>query len=208
MAIEEEPFDAILSLEDDYYKEGYDLGVSDGDRAGRVEGRWFGLEKGFEKYVAMGKLHGKAMIWSGRLPDTVPDPGSTILEGIEGEAVTTAEAHPIQGTTESSSQDPGGHAPRLSSNTRLENHVRTLYALTESGSISTENNEDSVSDFDDRLKRAEGKVKILEKLTRECNYEDTNEQPPSQDHNGLAKDFTSKKGDGSIEDISSLHVRH
>lgn len=60
-------FDSILHLEDDFYREGYALGEADGAPAGRLEGRAFGLEKGFEKYAEMGRLHGKAVIWASRL---------------------------------------------------------------------------------------------------------------------------------------------
>ena len=67
---EADPFDSLLSLEDKFYKEGYDLGVSDGTHAGLIEGRLFGLERGFEKYVSMGNLYGRAVIWTGRLPTT------------------------------------------------------------------------------------------------------------------------------------------
>ena len=68
--IDPDPFDDLLSLEDKFHKEGYDLGITDGDREGLIEGRLFGLKQGFEKYAAMGKLHGRAMIWAGRLPSS------------------------------------------------------------------------------------------------------------------------------------------
>ena len=54
--------DDRLSLEEQFYKEGHDLGVSDGQRAGQAEGRQFGMQKGFEKFVQMGKLHGRAEV--------------------------------------------------------------------------------------------------------------------------------------------------
>ena len=84
-----DPFDDLLSLEDKFYKEGYDLGVSDGERAGRVEGRLFGLEKGFEKYAAMGRLHGRAIIWAGRLPE-IRVPADVEMMGGEKKSATTS----------------------------------------------------------------------------------------------------------------------
>src|SRR5271156_4071878 len=54
--MESDPFDDLLSLEDRFYNEGFQLGTTDGVKAGRIEGRVFGLEKGFEKYVEMGIL--------------------------------------------------------------------------------------------------------------------------------------------------------
>ena len=65
----EDPFDTLLSLEDQYFTEGYELGVADGSRAGRIEGRVFGLEKGFEKALQMGRLAGRASVWKTRLSE-------------------------------------------------------------------------------------------------------------------------------------------
>ncbi|KAL1302148.1 hypothetical protein AAFC00_002581 [Neodothiora populina] len=144
-----DPFDSLLSLEDQYYNEGYNLGVSDGSQAGRIEGRIFGLEKGFEKFAAMGALAGRCAVWESRTsaaPTSEPDEGN--LAG----SAHLAESQRLKA---------------LPSNTRLAKHLQTLYALTEADSLSTENNEDSVSDFDDRFKRAEGKVKVIEKIIGE-----------------------------------------
>lgn len=132
-----DPFDTLFNLEDQYYSEGYNLGVADGSQAGRVEGRVFGLEKGFEKFAAMGALAGRCAVWEARLP------------------------------TETEAQTNHAQLKSLPKNARLAKHLQTLYALTEAESLSTENNEDSVSDFDDRFKRAEGKVKVVEKLIGE-----------------------------------------
>ncbi|KKY16623.1 putative essential protein yae1 [Diplodia seriata] len=146
-----DPFDSVLSLEDSYYTEGHALGVADGSRAGRIEGRVFGLEKGFEKFVAMGALHGKAAVWASRLPPPPPQ-----------------EQTPEQTTTTSTNSLPpllpssGG-----SGNPRLAKHITTLHALSEPASLSTQNDEDAVADFDDRFKRAQAKVKIVEKLVGE-----------------------------------------
>ncbi|KAL8703073.1 MAG: hypothetical protein Q9201_003735 [Fulgogasparrea decipioides] len=203
-----DPLEEVLELENTFYKEGYDLGVQDGTRTGRIEGRLFGLEKGFEKFATMGKLHGRSVIWSGRLslplsgfPAKGNDGNSTALPTVapckesqdgDGEAPKTADV----------SFDPS-LLPQLAHNPRLEKHIRTLYALTEPASLSTDNSEDAVSDFDDRLRRAEGKVKIIEKLIGE---ESVNDSTP--DAGSTAEtDFTSR-GDGGIEDISILQARH
>ena len=203
-----DPFDDLLSLEDKFYKEGYDLGVSDGERAGRVEGRLFGLEKGFEKYAAMGRLHGRALIWAGRLPEFKSPAGVEMKGGEKKSATTSFETLSPQGGQDGPDSEGVSHKmPNLPANPRLESHIRTLYALTEPESLSTENNEDSVSDFDDRLKRAEGKMKIMERLTGEVV---SGEMPESSigEQSALQNASTNKKGDGGIEDISSLHVRH
>jgi hypothetical protein len=62
----DDPFDTLLSLEEQYHAEGLQLGISDGAQAGRIEGRVFGLQKGFEKALEMGQLHGKATVLQSR----------------------------------------------------------------------------------------------------------------------------------------------
>ncbi|KAL1628047.1 hypothetical protein SLS56_006088 [Neofusicoccum ribis] len=143
-----DPFDTVLSLEDEYYAEGHALGVKDGSRAGRIEGRVFGLEKGFEKFVAMGALHAKAAVWAARLPAYQQ----------QGDA---------QKSKASADTETGTALPALPENPRLAKHVATLHALSEPASLSTQNDEDAVSEFDDRLKRAQAKVKVIEKLVNE-----------------------------------------
>ena len=202
-----DPFDDLLSLEDKFYKEGYDLGVSDGERAGRVEGRLFGLEKGFEKYAAMGKLHGRAIIWAGRLPEIESKDDVGSKGGEEKGARISIDTLSTQGGQDEPASKGAYKAHSLPTNPRLEGHIRTLYALTEPGSLSTENSEDSVSDFDDRLKRAQGKMKILEKLTGEVISGEISEESSVGELVALQKG-NNKKGDGGIEDVSSLHVRH
>ena len=207
-AMEEDPFDTLLSLEDGFYKEGYDLGVSDGARAGLIEGRQFGLEKGFEKYTAMGKLHGRAMIWAGRLPGTRSHVDVINKEATEVNLAEALDSVAIQDYDAKLYRPIEQHAPPLPANPRLETHVRTLYALSEPGSLSTDNNEDAVSDFDDRLKRAEGKVKVVKKLIGESNYGNKAQKNVSHTDGILRGDPSTKKGDGSIEDTSILNARH
>ena len=205
------PFDSLLRLEDQYYQEGYDLGVKDGSRAGLIEGRLFGLEKGFDKYAAMGILHGQAVVWAGRLP--VPRPGEANDEGRQKPDHHTT--YPLRKTTFESNRsirqrerETGSVSlPSLPDTTRLEKHIRTFYALVEPSSLSTENNEESVSDFDDRLKRAEGKVKIIEKMIGETKARTSTVGRVANTSSNTARG-QAEKGDGSIEDISSLRVRH
>ena len=201
---EDDPFNALFTLEDEFYKQGYDLGVSDGSRAGLIEGRFFGLEKGFEKYASMGKLHGRAVMWTGRLPNT---PDTLVSVGQDASAVD------IQSNRESIKPEVENSlgqtkAPGLPANTRLEKHVRTLYALTEPESLSTANDEDSVSGFDERFSRAIGKVKVIEKLTDEAGSLGSLLQSSSNSYGLETKDVKVKREDGAIEDISGVHARH
>lgn len=134
-------FDNLLNLEDDYYNEGYELGVADGDRAGRIEGRAFGIEKGFEKFVEAGRLNARSIVWANRLPSH--QQGS-------------AAGAPASGEEE--------RLPVLSSGgARLEKNIVTLHALVEPDTLSTENTDEAVNDFDDRVKRAQGKARVIER---------------------------------------------
>lgn len=173
------PFDEILGLEEQFYDEGYQQGVAEGTQAGRIEGRTFGLEKGFEKYVESGVLHGRSLVWANRVPQfknkslgaqsgpaPVPDPPSTTLL-----------------------------LPTLPDNPRLAKHVKVFHALAESDTLSTENSEEAVSDFDDRFKRAQAKAKIIERMVGEV----------KADANGQRMMVSSN--DGSIEDVSVLKAR-
>lgn len=54
--------------------------------------------------------------------------------------------------------------PELPKNARLEKNINTLYALVEPDTLSTANTDEAVQDFDDRVKRAQGKAKIVERM--------------------------------------------
>ena len=211
--IEDDPFDSILSLEDNFYKEGYDLGISDGDRAGLIEGRLFGLEKGFERYASMGKMYGRAVVWTGRLP---PSRDASVSDKKDASAadmkslLKNSSMQKSNGGVQPGAERLTGRAtvPGLPAHVRLEKHIRTLYALTEPESLSTDNNETSVSEFDDRFNRAEGKIKVIEKLTGATESRGNLGHPPSNSSELEPRDREAKGGDGGIEDISSLHARH
>jgi len=177
--MEDDPFESVLDLEETYYQEGYDLGVADGSRAGRIEGRVFGIEKGFEKFAAMGMLHGRAAVWASRLArkkeqgkdnerkatiaqdEVTPSsleasPKNLMPTSSEGAALVSAEDGVV-----------ASGLPPLAVNPRLERHIQTLFALVEPDTFSTENTEESVADFDDRLKRAGAKAKVIERIVGE-----------------------------------------
>ncbi|KAF4334429.1 3-oxoacyl [Fusarium beomiforme] len=130
-----DPFEDVLNLEERFYTEGYQQGIKDGVQAGRIEGRSFGMQKGFEKFLESGRLASKAIVWANRIPPR--------NDAASGEACTL---------------------PPLPKNARLEKNINTLYALVEPDTLSTENSDEAVQDFDDRVKRAQGKAKIVEKM--------------------------------------------
>ncbi|KAF2210014.1 hypothetical protein CERZMDRAFT_113485 [Cercospora zeae-maydis SCOH1-5] len=136
-------FENVLNLEDQYYREGYDLGVADGAKSGRIEGRTFGLEKGVEKFLEMGKLNGKAAVWEARLP-------SSATQDSASQSSSSTVVPPLK----------GGHQ-------RLRKHVERLAALSDPKGLSTKNDEDDVSEFDDRLKDAKAKATLIARIVGE-----------------------------------------
>lgn len=124
--------DTLLSLEEQYYAEGHALGVKDGSKAGRTEGRLFGMQKGFEKFSAMGSLAGQNAVWEAR------------MDAKDGALVAS-----------------------IPPNERLRKHIATLAQLCDYGSLDTRNTEEAVADFEDCLKRAESKAKIIASILGE-----------------------------------------
>jgi hypothetical protein len=191
-------FDGILNLEEESYEEGYQLGVADGSQAGRIEGRIFGLEKGFEKFIEIGRIHGKACVWGARLSSgkaSVPHSSESMITDVEkiAKGGDVSGIHP----------DTPMAMANLPSNQRLEKHIRTLYALVEPESMSTQNTEDAVSDFDDRYKRALSKVKVIENIIGEHptgEKEQSSNKKPSQTGTGVRL-TRAEPGEKNIEDF-------
>ena len=181
-------FADVLNLEDQYYQEGYDLGVADGSKSGRIEGRLFGLQKGFEKFLEMGKLSGRAAVWEARLPfsNTIP------------------------------TSSPESRVPELSANERLRKHVERLAALSDPNDLSTKNNEDDVSEFDDRLKDAKAKATLISRIVGEDDVVSAKtEEGSATDVRGKAlrlrrnfkEDGVAGRNTGEMEDFLGLPSR-
>jgi hypothetical protein len=188
-----DPFDTLLTLEDTLYTAAYDLGVSDGAHAGRIEGRIFGLEKGFEKFAALGELHGRSVIWASRLPGLKSDCGMK-EEKKDGEV---REGAPL---------------PMLPKNERLRNNTTLLHSLTDPETFDTANTEEAVADFDDRFKRAGAKAKVIERIVGETDGSMSAKSPEGSPPvrgkigpvrvTGQSKTGGAKKGDDSMEDFA------
>ena len=129
-----DPLEDVFNLEARFYSDGYNQGLQDGAQAGRIEGRSLGLQKGFEKFAESGRLAGRAVVWANRAPLA------------RGQAENKCAL------------------PRLPPNARLQKNVSTLYALVEPETLSAANTDEAVQDFDDRVKRAQGKMKIIERM--------------------------------------------
>ncbi|TLS31172.1 hypothetical protein PpBr36_02417 [Pyricularia pennisetigena] len=139
-----DPFEDVMNLEEQFYQEGYQQGVADGAKAGKMEGRGLGLEKGYEKFMESGRLYGRSLVWASRLPQAQAESGARESEEI---------------------QPHSSQLPLLSENPRLKKNIVTLHALVEPETLATENSDEAVNDFDDRIKRAQGKARIIERMS-------------------------------------------
>lgn len=164
--IDDDPFDTLLSLESQYHAEGLALGIAEGSKAGRIEGRVFGLEKSFEKFVELGQLGGRAAVWSSRLPPSA----STDCERSAG---STSSSQVLEVGKDEGDASRLGVLPGSGSE-RLLRHVKRLVELTDRDDVSRENTEDGVQDFDDRLREARAKAVLIERLVGEGGKERAN----------------------------------
>ncbi|KAI9850090.1 MAG: hypothetical protein M1838_006102 [Thelocarpon superellum] len=188
-----DPFETLLALEDTLYSEGYQLGIEDGSQAGHREGRAFGLEKGFEKYLIMGRLHGRSDILAARLcrkaEVTTPSAEDSLVHRPSLEGLASLQPLPAR--------------------SRLERHLTSVQAMVTPATLSIENSEDSVSHFDDRLKRAQAKFKIIDRHLGDSGPElsrSTNGTPAEQAMHHYAP-HDRGDGEGNIEDMQALNAR-
>jgi len=135
--MDDDLFDDVLHVESRFHQEGYQEGLRDGAKHGLAEGRAFGLQKGFEKWLESGKLAGKSIVWANRLPSA---------------------------TQSSAAESSGPKLPSLPNNARLDKNVHTLYSLVDPKTLSIDNSDAAVQDFDERLKKAQGKERIVSRV--------------------------------------------
>ncbi|KAI0102014.1 DUF1715-domain-containing protein [Nemania sp. FL0031] len=181
-----DPFDDLLNLEEQYYREGYEEGLKDGAEAGRIEGYSLGLKKGFEKFVEAGRLQSKAMVWANRIPkyqerreqlqlqqkqqqqqQQQQDDISGSGQRAQKNPNKLAEGGDENKKEESDTSKNDARLPPIHSNPRLEKNIETLYGLVEPGTLSTNNDDEAVNDFDSRMKGANGKLRIIERAVGE-----------------------------------------
>jgi len=189
-------FDGLLKLEDEFYNEGYKLGVTDGSQAGYTEGNVFAIEKGFEKLLEFGRLYGKGLVWAQRL---------AVSEQDQTAEATQYDANIVSGGAEELSVEPAvcREMPCVPKGTRLRKNVRVLLEQVDPATLSLDNTPDAISEVEERLKGAVLKAKLIQRAFGE------RETASDSIHLQSAKDTqTSGDGSGSIEDSSSLRVRH
>ncbi|EER37667.1 conserved hypothetical protein [Histoplasma capsulatum var. duboisii H88] len=213
--------DSLLDLEERFYKEGYELGATDGIRSGYSEGSVFAVEKGFEKFQEIGRIYGKAIVWTKRLPGnhglllqppatssaTSPPPNTisrifSFSSEAQGPGQENKEVDiPDSGITSARISQLPALAP-LPRNSRLEKHIASLLSLVDPLSLSLENSEDAVEDFDNRLKKAVAKVKLIERILGEQDAFDGS----SVDNKNAREGNRPADGD-NIEDFGTLPAR-
>jgi len=215
----DDPFADLLTLEDTLYTTAHDQGVADGARAGRIEGRIFGLEKGFEKFAELGELHGRGAVWGSRLPTpkiTTAESSTSSQNSIQATLTSTSPPNPQEKpSTSLITQLPAIQNP----SSRLQSNISLLYHLTDPPTFSTSNTEADVADFDDRVKRAGAKAKVIERIIGEATIREpsagtsasTNKDVTSPEHangkgrnvrlEGSATKKGGKKGDDNMEDF-------
>ncbi|KAF1921991.1 hypothetical protein BDU57DRAFT_553981 [Ampelomyces quisqualis] len=190
----EDPFDSLLTLEDTLYTTAHRLGTADGSRAGRIEGRLFGLEQGFEKFAALGELHGRSVVWGSRL---------TQSPNVEHQENRAAE------------QLQEDRLPVLPANPRLKPNIWLLHSLTDPLTFSTQNTPDAVADFDDRVKRGGSKAKVIERILGESPGGGPKSPDSKSPARGAAKKnaqlgnesgVAKKGGDDSMEDFAGSRL--
>lgn len=192
--------DSVLDLEEASYQAGFDEGKADGAEAGSAKGIAMGIEKGYQKALEMGELHGRAKMLNACLTDPVPRPGKA--EGQTAVAPSVASTHdPEREDDETAPTLP--HLPTLPANARLKKHVETLLKLSDPRTLATDNSDEAVAQFDDRMKKAVAKAKVIDKLIAEP-YNMTVSS-------GLVGDITFQQtaaaGSGNIEELSNVTVR-
>ncbi|KAI9887613.1 MAG: hypothetical protein M1823_000597 [Watsoniomyces obsoletus] len=180
--MDNDPFKSLFGLEDQFYNEGFELGMTDGKKAGRIEGQIFGIEKGFEKFVVAGRIHGRCAIWKARIEK---------FEEKE-ERMNEEELSALQLSS-------------LPDNPRLLKHIQASQTLVDPQTMSYENNEDAISDYEDRIKRAKAKMKVIEKIIGEDHSEE--QKGTDVQETGPKKPDEMQSVEGNIEDIKSLNIR-
>lgn len=157
--------DSVLDLEETSYQAGFDEGKADGAQAAFTEGLTLGMERGYQKALEMGKLHGRALMLNACLFD--PNPTS-----VDDQADLCVTASASATSSKSLGNDDADtlsitSLPSLPDNPRLKKHVDILLKLTDPETLSADNSDEAVDAFDERMKKAIAKAKVIDKLIDE-----------------------------------------
>ena len=197
-------FAEALDLEQEFYTEGYNLGVRDGETAGRREGRAFGLEKGFEKFAAIGRLGGRAAVWQAQVGMTGNHPSKDEKEsGLTSETGRDGEGIGASSTFQTVEAEKIRIGPLVVSD-RTRKHIIRLGALTNLDTLSMENSEKAVDAFDERFREAKSKAALIARAVGET------QDVLGEDEDLITADETDvvrQNGSGSRTGRAGLRVR-
>ncbi|KAK9450151.1 uncharacterized protein V1518DRAFT_194236 [Limtongia smithiae] len=146
-------FDSLLNLESTFYEQGYAEGFADGLRAGTSEGKQFGLQTGFRRFLSAGILQGRCEIWS----STAPDDAAPARER------TRQSQHKQQRASDNDNENETDLTPL--SGGRASRQLRILQDLVID--VPTQNDEAAVDEFENRMKRARARAKVVQRLMRD-----------------------------------------
>ena len=140
--------DDLMEMEAGFYDEGYKAGVEDGTRAGLIEGKLFGIQKGYEKALELGKLRGRSMVWSSRF-----------LKNSQVVHASSQDKHDMSSVAAS--------LPRFENNERLKKHVEALKQLVNADGLDASNSDEAVAAFDELMIKVRNKAKVISNITGE-----------------------------------------
>jgi hypothetical protein len=147
-ANEGDGLDDLMRMEAGFYDEGYKAGVDDGTQAGLIEGKLFGIQKGYEKALELGKLRGRAMVWSSRFS-----------ENPQIVYASSQDEHDMSSVAAS--------LPRFENSERLRKQVEALKQLVNADRLDASNSDDAVAAFDELMIKVRNKAKVISNITGE-----------------------------------------
>lgn len=174
--MEGDPFDGLLDIEQEFYQEGYNAGLADGEHAGLVEGKVFGIEKGYEKALELARLQGRAIVWKRRSEEASALQSSATSTAVSSDKVQLLRY--LEGST-------------LPKNGRLIKHIEGLLSVTDTKTVPIDNSDESVTEFDDKIAKAQAKAKVIAAIVGET-----------------LKPETALNSQTGIEDAEGLNARH
>lgn len=195
--MEDDLLDSVLSLEEEAYQAGFEEGKRDGSEVGFAEGVTFGIEQGFQKTLQMARLHGQALALRACMSKSsklsIDEKKQPVHElSVEQKFLQQQDEKPVFTAALSK-------PPTLLANDRLRKHIDTLIKLTDTRTLTLQNSDDAVEIFDQRMKKAIAKAKVIDKLVDERFQ--LNPSHSSKDHVQPAP------GSGNIEELNSLSAR-
>ncbi|KAK7208430.1 hypothetical protein BZA70DRAFT_287734 [Myxozyma melibiosi] len=176
--MDDDLFDSLLNLESDFYQEGYNEGFADGVRSGTSEGMQFGLQTGFHRFLSVGIISGRCEIWKHAKPPL------------------TARSAPTSSPAASSSEtiEVMSIGPPETGGARATKQLQVLTDLVTD--IPIVNTEEAVEEFENRLKRAKARAKVVQRMLKDS-------VPLSYEEEVVKVGGRGARGEETIEDATT-----